>query len=262
MRFSGKTAVVTGAGSGIGRATAIMFAQEGAQVVCADINEEAVRATAQHIASLGGRALAVTVDVRQEDQVKALMERALEHFGSLDVVYNNAGVEIGGPVANTTADDWRLMMDVNAGGVFFGCKWAAHYMAQRNGGAIVNTASVAGLIGLTMEVAYCATKGAVVLITKAMAMEYAPYGVRVNCVCPGAVRTPLVERAVQHLAATTGGPPEDFWRRMDAMHPLGRIAEPEDIAKAVLFLASDDARMITGVALPVDGGFTAGIKVT
>ncbi len=260
MRLSGRTAVVTGAASGIGLATAHLLANEGARVACADVNGPGAERAAEQIRCRGGEAMAVEVDVAREEEVEALIRRVLEQWGRLDIMVNNAGVEVALPVTETTSQEWERVMGVNARGVFYGCKHAIAVMARQGGGVIVNVASVAGLRGLPLESVYCASKAAVVLLTRSLAVEWARAGIRINCVCPGAVRTPLLEAAVARAVAA-GGDPESSWQRIAQMHPMGAIAEPEDVARAILFLASDDARMITGVALPVDGGWSAALYV-
>lgn len=248
-RLSGRVALVTGAGSGIGAAIARRFHEEGAFVACADIAVERARATAE---ALGPRALAVSADVADEDSVRGIVEHACQWQGHLDVLVNNAG--IAGPqtpVGDTPLDQWQRTIDVNLTGTFLMSKHAISALRTARG-CIVNVASALALIGWRNESAYGPSKAAVVQLTKSMALDYAP-DVRVNCVCPGAVRTPMIESV---LAA---GDKEALLREYGKVHPLyRRLAEPQEMADAVLFLASDDASLITGVALPVDAGFTTG----
>ncbi len=255
MRLQGKVAIVTGAASGIGRATAILFAEEGARVMCADINGEGVKATADAIVSKGGEAAWMQADVAREEDVRRMVQETVARFGRLDVLFNNAGVEMVAPISEVSEERWRWLMDINLKGVHLGCKYAVPEMAKVGGGAIVNTASVAGIEGIAGLSTYCASKGGVILLTKALAVELAPLKIRVNAVCPGVIRTPMVERALSELFAAN---PEEAWQRLGRLHPLGRVGEPEEVARAVLFLASDEASFITGVALPVDGGWTGG----
>lgn len=254
----GKVAVVTGAGSGIGRASALLFAERGASVVCVDIDDDAASSTAKSIGDLGGESLALTVDVREAKDAKRMVDETLARFGRLDILFNNAGVLFHRLLPDVEEDDWDRMIGINLKGVFLGCKYALPVMAEQGGGAIVNTASDAGLRGLDMLTVYCASKGGVVQITKAMAVEWASANIRVNCVCPGGVKTGMTTPYMRDAMESEGISEEEFWARAGRAHPLGRMAEPKDIAQAVLFLASDAASFITGVALPVDGGLNAG----
>ncbi len=256
MRLQGKVALVTGAASGIGRATAILFGQEGAKVMCADLNGEGARATAEAIAQGGGEAAWTQVDVSRDADAQRMVRETVERFGRLDILFNNAGVEFSGPVTAVPEERWDWLLDINLKGVYLGCKYAIPEMQKVGGGAIVNTASGAGLMGIAGLSTYCASKGGVVLLTKSLAVEWAAQGIRVNAVCPGVIRTPMVERALNVLGGSQD--PEEAWRRLGQVHPIGRVGQPEEVARAVLFLASDEASFITGVALPVDGGWAAG----
>lgn len=258
MRFRGKAVIVTGAASGIGRAAALAFAREGARVACADINAEGAEDTARAIAAAGGEAIAVSADVASEADVREMVAEAVRRWDALDILFNNAGVGLGAPVVNMTLAQWQRVLDVNLTGVFLGCKYAIPEMLKRGGGAIINTASDAGLRGSPYLSAYCASKAGVVLLTKSLAVEWAAQGIRINCVCPGLVRTPIVEPYLRQMQELTGAAPGETWERLARSHPIGRVGEPEDVARAVLFLASEEAAFITGVALPVDGGMEAG----
>ncbi len=258
MRFHGKVAIVTGAASGIGRATALAFAREGARVACADINAEGAEDTARAIGAEGGQAIAIRADVASEADVRAMVSETVRRWDALDILFNNAGVGLGAPVTSMTLAQWQRVLDVNLTGVFLGCKYAIPEMLRRGGGVIVNTASDAGLRGSPYLSAYCASKAGVVLLTKSLAVEWAAQGIRINCVCPGLVRTPIVEPYLRQMQELTGAAPSETWERLARSHPIGRVGEPEDIARAVLFLASEEAAFITGVALPVDGGMEAG----
>ncbi len=257
MRLKDKVSIVTGAASGIGKASAIVFGREGAKVMCADINAEAAEATARQIVDTGGEAASIRVDVASEPDVQEMVSATVTRWGRLDVLYNNAGIGIGMPVTQMPVEQWDRLMDINLKGVFLGCKHAIPEMLKNGGGSIVNTASDAGLMGTAMLSAYCASKGGVVMLTKSLAVEWAAQGIRVNCVCPGVIRTPILDPFLAQ-AQMTGLKPEEVWERMARAHPIGRVGEPEEVGRTVAFLASDDASFITGVALSVDGGFAAG----
>ncbi|HEY8490250.1 MAG TPA: SDR family NAD(P)-dependent oxidoreductase [Dehalococcoidia bacterium] len=243
MRLAGKAALVTGAGSGIGRAVALRFAAEGAQVMVAELDPEAGRGTVDLVRRAGGTAEFVQTDVREEAQVEAAVRRTVEAFGGLHVMVNNAGVA-GGP-----GEPWRwdAVLDVNLTGVMHGCKHAIAHMEAGGGGSIVNVASMAALVG-GFGIAYCASKGGVLALTRELALRYAGAGIRVNAVCPGWIETEMT-RVVRELP--------EFHRYALAGTPLGRFGTPEEVAACVLFLASDEASFVTGAPLVVDGGYTA-----
>ena len=257
-RLAGKAALITGGTSGIGHATALLFAQEGASVVVtgrdAARGEQVV--TALEEAQPEGRHVAfVRCDVRDASACRAAVEQAVEVMGGLDVLFNNAGVFFGQrPVTATSEEIWDQTLDTNLKSVYLFCRCAIPIMQQRGGGAIVNNASDWGLVGGRDAAAYCASKGGVVLLTRAMALDHAADHIRVNCVCPGDVDTPMFDTAAEALGIT----PEAYRAEAGAAYPLGRIATAEEVARAVLFLASDESRFITGTALSVDGGATAG----
>ncbi len=257
MRLKDKVAIITGAASGIGKATALVFGREGAKVMCADINAEGAEATARQIADTSGEATSIRVDVASEPDVQEMISATVTRWGRLDVLYNNAGIGFGMPVTQVPVEQWDRLIDINLKGVFLGCKHAIPEMLKNGGGSIVNTASDAGLIGTPMLSTYCASKGGVVLLTKSLAVEWAQQGIRVNCVCPGVIRTPILDPFIAQ-AQMTGVKPEEVWERMARAHPMGRVGEPEEVGRTVAFLASDEASFITGVALSVDGGFAAG----
>jgi 2-keto-3-deoxy-L-fuconate dehydrogenase len=240
-RFTGKTAIVTGAGSGIGSATATALHAEGADVWLADVDGNAVEAA---VAELGDRAHPVTLDVRDEAAVAA----AIGATGSLDVLVNAAGIGSTTTAPDTPLETWERVLAVNATGTFLCCKHAIGAMAGR-GGAIVNVASVAGLVGLRNRAAYCASKGAVIALTRALALDHAAERIRVNAVCPGTVDTPWVRRLVEEAGESLDA--------LRARQPLGRLGTAAEIAEAILYLASDRAAFVTGTILTVDGGLTA-----
>lgn len=249
MRLARKVAVITGAGSGIGRAATLLFLREGASVVAASLEPEVER-LADAAGDLAARLLTLQVDVTREDQARGLVSAAEKRFGGLDILFNNAGVEVTGTVADTTQADWDKVMDVNIGGVFFCSKYAIPAMLRRGGGAVVNNASINGIRGNTALAAYSASKGAVVALTRSLALDYARHNIRVNCLCPGTIGdTGLVERKV-----AAAPDPQAVYDALVAKHPMGRLGRAEEVAQAALFLASDEASFITGVALPVDGG--------
>lgn len=254
QRFDGKAVVVTGGNSGIGRAAAIRFAAEGASVVIAARNEQRSEQVVAEIAGSDGTALAQQCDVTHEADCAAVVARCRDEFGRLDVVFNNAGIIYREQTAlNTTEEEWDQTFAVNAKGAFLMSKHAVPLMVASGGGAIVNNASYFGLVGGRGTAAYSASKGALVLLTKSMALDHAADGIRVNCVCAGSVDTPML---ASEMAAMGGA--DAVLHLFEAKHPLGRIADPDEVARAVLYLASDEAGFITGAALPIDGGITAG----
>jgi NAD(P)-dependent dehydrogenase (short-subunit alcohol dehydrogenase family) len=245
-RVDGKAAIVTGAASGIGRATALRLAQEGATVVIGDVDEDGARETERLIVAAGGRALAVTCDVSSERDVAELVDRTVEFAGRLDILHNNAyWAPQNRPAVDTTVDEWNRALAVSLTSVFLGCKYAIPVMAGAGGGSIVNTASTAALTALPRFAAYTAAKGGIVALTRSVALDYGSQGIRCNAVCPGLVQTP----ATTALLAD----PERR-RRYEQKQLLGRFGDPTDIAAAVVYLASDDAAYVTGQTLVVDGG--------
>jgi NAD(P)-dependent dehydrogenase (short-subunit alcohol dehydrogenase family) len=251
QRLEDKVAVITGAGSGIGRVAASLFAAEGASVVVADVVGEQAEAAAAEITSAGGSATAVRVDVSDEVEVGAMVDAAVSTFGRLDVLFNNAGIfpDDDGGILDTPPETWRRVMEVNLKGVWLGCRAAVPAMLDSGGGSIVNVASFVALMGAaTAQVAYTASKGGVLALTRELAVEYARRGIRANSICPGPIETPLLAELLADPAR----------RERRLVHiPIGRFGRPEEIARAALFLASDDASFVTGSALVVDGGITA-----
>lgn len=251
--LDGRRAIVTGAASGIGRATATLLAAEGAAVVVADLDEGAGEAVAAGIRAAGGRATFVRCDVTSADDCRRAVDACVAAFGGLDVLVNNAGIIRRASVVDTTEAEWDAVMAVNVKSVFLMSKFAIPVMASAGGGAIVNTASGWGMIGGTKAAAYCASKAAVVNLTRAMAIDHGPAGIRVNCVCPGDTDTAMLRSEADQLGEEVG-----VFLAGAADRPLGRVGTPEDVARAILWLASDAAGFVTGSALVVDGGGTAG----
>ena len=248
--FSGQVALVTGAGSGMGLVTAQAFAEAGAAVVLSDINEAPVASAAEALTASGHQALAVSCDVADESQVAAMIARTVATFGRLDMAFNNAGVQVpASDAADEPAEHFDRVTAINLRGVWACMKHELHQMREQGSGAVVNCSSLGGLVGLPGRAAYHASKHGVIGLTKSAALEYAPRNIRINAICPGAIDTPMV-------AAMTGNRP-DARANMAKSQPTGRLGRAEEIAAAVLWLASPAASLVTGVALPVDGGYTA-----
>jgi len=254
MLLENKVALITGAGSGIGRASALRFANEGAKVMVADVRAESAAQTAAEIEKAGGSAKSMTVDVRVGAQVEQLVAETVRAFGRLDVTFNNAGVYVGKNVVDTSEEEWDWVVDVCMKGVFFGCKYAIPQMIKQGGGVIINTASGAGIEGVPNLGAYQAAKGGVVIMSKGIALDFARHKIRCVSICPGVIETPIFENCTGAPARSS----QQVWRRTGNMHPIGRNGKPEEVAALAAFLASDQAAFITGVAVPIDGGFSAG----
>jgi NAD(P)-dependent dehydrogenase (short-subunit alcohol dehydrogenase family) len=251
-RFEGRGVVVTGAAQGMGRAISEAFLAEGARVVLADLNEDGVVKTAEELGQ-DGSTFAVRCDVTKSDDVENLVSSAIDHLGEVDVFVNNAGTITMRPVVELDEDEWDLVMDVNAKGVFLCTRAILPHMLDRKSGAIVNIASQAGKRGYKLFAHYCASKAAVIVFSKGVALEVAPH-VRVNCICPGVVNTDMMEREYAWEQAMTGEPKESIQKRWMSGIPMGRFQEPEHIARVALFMASDDASEMTGQAINVTGG--------
>ena len=249
MQLQGKKAIITGAATGIGAVTARAFAQEGAAVVVADINEDNGSRVVEEIRSQGGTAEFVRTDVTRESDVEALVKQGAETLGGLDVLFNNAGAQRSGAITGFEQDQWDLLMAVNPRSCFFGVKHAVPVLREQGGGSIINMASLAAVKGGAGLTAYSASKGAIVAFTKALAPELAPYRIRVNSVCPGWIDTPFNRPAIEFM-----GGAEEQERVVKQIVPMGRQGTPEEIAPIVVYLASDGSTYMTGQALVVDGG--------
>ncbi len=252
MRLKGKVSLITGARSGIGRATALRFASEGAIVVIADQNLQAAEKTQHLIEQANGIGQAIAVDITQEQQVAEAIAQTVQGFGQLDILHNNAGISVLKLITETTEADWDFLFGVNLKGMFFGCKHAIPYMVQQGGGVIINTASELAIIGQPLYSAYCATKGGVLAFTRALSVEWVSKGIRINAVCPGPIKTPMLQAEFDIAADPTAEEAATI-----QSIPVGRLGTPEDIARVALFLASDDAEFVHGAVIVADGGRTA-----
>jgi NAD(P)-dependent dehydrogenase (short-subunit alcohol dehydrogenase family) len=255
MRLNDKVAVITGAAGGQGQAAARLFAEEGARLVVSDIDKEGAEKTAQEIRDAGGEAIALRTDVSREKDVAEMIRVAVDEFGTVNILFNNAGVGYSAAdrltmasVVDTPEEDWDAVLAINLKGAAMGCKHAIPIMVENGGGAIVNNASINALVALSGADAYTAAKGGIVALTRVLAVDWGPRGVRVNCICPGGVDTAMIAPAIAD---------EEVLSIMLESTPLGRLARPEEIARVALFLASDEASYMNGAIVPVDGGWTA-----
>ena len=245
MRLAEKVAIITGGGSGIGRGIALAFAREGAKVVIAGRHQEKLDAVAKQI---GEGCLVQSADVSEPQDIEKLVAATMKKFGGIHILVNNAGILLPGTAESHTEDEWKQTFDINVRGVWLLSRAVLPHMRAAGGGSIVNIASVLSFVAARNRVAYSASKGAVLALTRAMALDHAPEKIRVNCICPGIVETEMVAQFAMD---------ENARRQRIAMHPMGRFGQPEDIAQAAVFLASDESAWITGAAFPVDGGYTA-----
>jgi NAD(P)-dependent dehydrogenase (short-subunit alcohol dehydrogenase family) len=250
VELDGKVAIVTGGNSGIGRAISRVLAREKAKVLIGARNEETGAKTVEEIKQRGGVATFIETDVRDSSQIRRLIDRALEMYGKIDVLCNNAGLELMKSLVDTTEEEWDFIMNTNLRSVFLASKYALPHMIKKRSGVIVNISSQIGVVALENWSAYCSTKAAIIMLTKVMALEYVKHGIRVNCVCPGAIDTPMVDRET-----AVESDPDRARRTMASKHPIGRIGTPEEVAEAVLFMVSDKASFIIGESLLVDGGY-------
>jgi NAD(P)-dependent dehydrogenase (short-subunit alcohol dehydrogenase family) len=248
-RLANKTAIITGSGSGIGRAIAVAFARENANVVLVGRRKEKLEETAQ---AVGGSALVIPADVTQSAEIDRVLKQASEHFGGLHVLVNNAGLLHIGTAEQITEAQWDETFNVNVRGLWLFSRAVLPYMRKSNGGSIVNIASVLGINGVRLRAAYAASKGAVVLLTKCMAVDHGPDHIRVNAICPSFVETDLTAEVIRKAPN-----PEAVRKERIAVHPIGRLGQPEDVAGLAVYLASDESSWVTGAALPVDGGYLA-----
>lgn len=259
-RLQGKAAIVTGAGAGLGRTAALRFAAEGARTACVDVDPAAAADTAAAAQAAGGEAIALTADVSSETDVEAMVDATLAAFGTIDVLYANAGITGVGSAADCTLETWNRVIAVNLTGVWLCSKHVLPHMVAAGGGSIINQASVGGLIGVAGIAPYAAAKAGVIGLTRQTAVDYGPHGVRVNAICPGTIPTDLVTetyRARAGLADSLGADPEEGLRRVVSRYPLRRLGTPEDNANLAVFLASDESAWITGGVHVVDGGLSA-----
>jgi NAD(P)-dependent dehydrogenase (short-subunit alcohol dehydrogenase family) len=252
-KLDGKIALITGGASGIGRVTALLLAREGAAVALADLEESAAQAAARKIREKGAKAIAIACDVSRAVDCRQAVERTVEELGGLHILFNNAGIIRRADAVDTTEEEWDRVMAVNVKSVFLMSKYAVPFMARGGGGVIINTGSGWGLSGGRKALSYCASKGAVVNMTRAMAIDHGAQNIRVNCVCPGDTDTAMLRGEARQMNAA-----EDRFLREAADRPLRRIGKPADIAEAVLYLASEAASFVTGTTLVVDGGGLAG----
>ncbi len=253
MKLAQRVAVITGAGSGIGQAMARRFAREGARILAGDVNGDAVEETSTMVGADGGTCKPFTVDVTQPEQVRAMIEQAIAEYGRVDILCNNAGIGSTTDVVDCEPEEWDRVMTVNVKSVYLGCKYVVPHMLEQGGGVIINTASVAGMVGIVKRASYCASKGAVIALTRQVAIEYVGRGIRVNCLAPGTVDSPWVERLLQQADDRVAAR-----QALEKRQPMGRLGTPDEVAAAALYLASDDAAFITGTGLVLDGGWTAG----
>ena len=249
MRISDKVAIITGAASGIGRTTAILFAKEGGKVVVADKNEVGGNETVDLIRSDGGQAIFDYVNVTSATDIQGMVKTTINTYGKLNILVNNAGIAIRLPVVDLSEEDWDRNIDVNLKSIYLSSKYAIPRMIENGGGSIVNIASIYGIVGGRIRAAYAASKGGVVNLTRSMALDYALHKIRVNCVCPGFVNTPLLKNILKD---------KEEYHALADLHPMGRLGDMLEIALGVLYLASDESSFVTGIALPIDGGYTAG----
>jgi NAD(P)-dependent dehydrogenase (short-subunit alcohol dehydrogenase family) len=253
MRFSNTVALITGGAAGIGRATAVAFAREGARVVVADVNSREGDETVRLIRDGGGDAIFVEANVASSVDWHRVIAETIREYGRLDVLFNNAGIEgTSAPIADYTEEDFDRVISVNLKGIWLGMRAAIPQMLKQGKGTIINTSSILGLVGFAAASAYTASKHAIIGMTKVAALEYSAQGIRVNAVCPAFIKTPMLDRGLGQLPNA-----QEILDQISTLHPVGRMGEPEEVASLVLFLASDDASFISGAAYLVDGGYTA-----
>jgi NAD(P)-dependent dehydrogenase (short-subunit alcohol dehydrogenase family) len=252
-RLAGKIAFITGAGSGIGRACAELFAQQGAKVILAGRRVEPLNAAVTHINNSGGQALVAQCDVTDSAQITRTLQSAADKFGALTTIVNNAGVIVPGNAEQTTEANWDMMLNINLKGTFLVSRAALEFLRRAGGGSIINIGSIYGVVGSKNRVAYAASKGGVTMLTRAMALDHAHENIRVNCICPSLVETEIAKQLFANAPN-----PEEARRQRVSMIPMGRAGTPQEIAHLAAYLASDESAWVTGAALPIDGGQAAG----
>ncbi len=252
MKLVDKVAIITGAGSGIGRTTALLFTQEGAKVVVVDIDEKAGERTVSMIKEMGGSAIFIPADVSNSSHVLNMVKVTVDTYGRLDILINVAGIFSEGDVVSTPEETWNRILGINLLGIFLCMKYCIPYMVKGGGGSVVNIASEAGLVGIANQVAYNVSKSGVIALTRSTAVDFATKNIRINCICPGRTLTPLVEKIIDNSED-----PEETRRVLSDDRPLKRMGKPEEIATGILFLASDESKYTIGSVLSVDGGYTA-----
>ena len=253
VKLQGKVAIVTGGTSGIGQAVALLFVEEGAKVAVIGRSESKGEATLDKIKSNGGKALFIKTDVSKSGDVKKMIEETMNAYGRIDILVNNAGINPVGTTLDTSEELWDQVMGINLKGTFLCSKYALRHMLDQGGGSIINVGSINSFMSFENEVAYGVSKGGVLMFTKATALDFAKKNIRVNCICPGAIKTPMLQEVFNESPD-----PKAVEDLMKSKHPMNRIASPEEVAKVALFLACDDSSFITGAAIPVDGGILAG----
>jgi NAD(P)-dependent dehydrogenase (short-subunit alcohol dehydrogenase family) len=251
MRLKDKVAIITGGGVGMGRVSVLRFLEEGAKVVAADINEATLQQTVQMGKEISVDVIGIRADLTKEDEVRRLVEQTLEAFGTVDVLFNNAGMNHAALLHETSLEDWERVFDVNVKSMFLTCKHVLPVMMDKRQGSIINTASPGALVGLRGLAAYCASKGAVPALTRSIAIDYAPYNIRANFLCPGVILTEMTEKIIQSKPN-----PDEYREWYRTARPLGRFGEPVEIANAAVYLASDETTFMTGASIVADGGFT------
>lgn len=251
MRLPNKVVIITGGAAGIGRASAILFAAEGSKVVVVDCAANEGEEVVRIIRKKGRKSIFIKADVSKSTEVENMVRETIKIFGKIDILFNNAGTVIGGTIAEVKEEDWDKVIDVNLKSVYLGCKYVIPQMIKRGGGIIINTASVSGMKGLKNRSVYCASKGGIIALSKAIALDHAQDNIRVNCICPGTVDTPSLRQRVEQSKD-----PEAARKEFINRQPLGRLGKPEEVAHAALYLASDEASFITGSCLVIDGGLS------